>query len=165
MSGFIRKTNRYANFNYNSKNIYFVTFCTYEHKNILADIIPRNENEYPDVIYTELGTVCDGVINKYINEYEVKIPYYVIMPNHVHMIIDFINTENNVYRKGISDVVRGIKSMSKLGLSDRFYEMHGRNIWQRSFYDRIVRNEMEYKELVKYIEENPLKWELDKYYE
>ena len=40
----------------------------------------------------------------------------------------------------------------------------GRRIWQRSFYDHVVRNEQDYAEIWKYIDDNPIKWELDKFY-
>jgi len=40
----------------------------------------------------------------------------------------------------------------------------GLNLWQKSFHDHIIRNEIEYNEIWKYIDENPIKWELDRYY-
>lgn len=74
------------------------------------------------------------------------------MPNHIHLIITI---QENEY-VNISFFVSTLK---------RFVNKEcGRNIWQRSYYDRIIRNEKDYIKIAKYIEENPKKWLLDKYY-
>lgn len=74
------------------------------------------------------------------------------MPNHIHLIITI---QENEY-VNISFFVSTLK---------RFVNKEcGRNIWQRSYYDHIIRNEKDYIKIAKYIEENPKKWLLDKYY-
>ena len=163
ISKFIRKQNRYEHFNYSAKNMYFITFCTYNNAKILSEINTYNKQELPEVKLTELGLLCDQIIKRYNTEYNINIPFYVIMPNHIHLIIDLINSKYNS-NQNVSNIVKAIKSISSRTVSKEFLEKYGKNIWQKSFYDRIIRNEIEYYELCKYIQENPLNWKLDKYW-
>jgi len=82
---------------------------------------------------------------------------YVIMPNHMHMII-VLHPGNGPAKLAptISRIIQQFKgSISK---------QVGFSIWQKSFYDHIIRNDQEYEKIYDYIETNPLKWEEDKYY-
>ncbi len=160
----VRKANRLKSYDYSSKNMYFVTFCTTDKKKILSEITSEEDHELPKIVYTELGVLCDKIITKYNSDGIVEIPYYVIMPNHIHMIIDMTKTDSHKHNVSLPNVIKGMKSMAKNKLSNVFYEAHGSDIWQKSYYDRIIRNEEEYYQLCKYIEENPIKWTLDKYY-
>ena len=74
---------------------------------------------------------------------------YVMMPNHVHMILQ---TEEHTP----SDVIRSFKTMVTKEI--------GTPIFQRSFYDHVIRNEQDYQAVWKYIDENPIKWAEDELY-
>ena len=50
------------------------------------------------------------------------------------------------------------------GVKNKIYPPFNKKVWQRNYYDRIIRNEQEYEKIYEYIENNPLKWEEDKYY-
>ncbi len=84
---------------------------------------------------------------------------YIIMPNHFHLLIE-INDE--ICKYSIMDYIREIKSISTL----KIYDNHDidKKIFQRSFYDHIVRNKEEYNLIYEYIDSNPYKWQNDKYY-
>ena len=85
----------------------------------------------------------------------VGVDEYVVMPNHVHMILVFPQEQCN-----LSAVVGSYKSY----VSKMFHVEHpGVTLWQRSFYDHIIRDENAYCEIKRYIQENPLKWDLDEY--
>ena len=78
------------------------------------------------------------------------------MPNHVHLLLSLQNDP-----QGIAPDVR---------LAVRYYKRRvsqaiGYTVWQKGFYDNIVRSDSEYREIWKYIDENPGKWVLDKYYQ
>ena len=90
---------------------------------------------------------------------------YVIMPNHVHMLLH-ISADDMLEgpmwasaptRKRISNLVRSWKILVTKEL--------GYSIWQRSYYDHIIRGENDYTQILRYIEENPAKWHEDKYYD
>ena len=81
---------------------------------------------------------------------------YVIMPNHVHMIVNISGEPDDRGRSSLRQVVRNIKSYVTKTV--------GFPLWQARFHDRIIRSEDEYKRIWTYIDENPSKWTEDKYY-
>ena len=82
----------------------------------------------------------------------IKLDKLVIMPNHIHMIL-IIDKETSVT---VSRVIKQFK--------EYITKQIGESIWQKSYYDHIIRNEKDYLRIWKYIDENILKWSLDKYY-
>jgi len=83
---------------------------------------------------------------------------YVIMPNHIHLILKI---ERNINGRIISaPTISTVVGQMKRKIS----KLVGFDIWQKSFYDHIIRNQHDYQQIWKYIDDNPLKWELDKYY-
>jgi len=133
-----------------------------------------------DILHVQLseyGVFVDAQIQKICCVYpNVLIDNYVIMPNHIHMLIvidgdtqkthsadDNDMRNNNGTRGGASptkavipQIVQSLKSMT----TKRF----GFNMWQRSYHDHIIRNEAEYHRVYQYINENPQKWIEDCYY-
>lgn len=100
--------------------------------------------------------------NKYDNIYIDK---YTVMPNHIHFIL-FIQGDHtwsplpqmiDWYKTmTTNDYIKGVKS----GLFSSF----DKRLWQRSYFEHVIRDEREYFDIATYISNNPLKWELDKYY-
>ncbi len=139
-----RKQTRLKEFDYSSTAFYFITICTNEHKCVLSNIITQADGTVLNVL-TPYGRVAES--------YLVKIPgmdQYVIMPNHIHMIIH--KTNGNP----IASDVRSFKILVTKAI--------GKSIWQRSFYDHIIRDETDYMIKWKYIDENPAKWADDEYH-
>ena len=89
----------------------------------------------------------------------------VVMPNHVHLLFYLRRQENQSVMKIINwlktittnDYIRGVKAGIFPAYQNRF--------WQRSFYDHIVRNEKDLQYIREYIVNNPIKWNLDRFYE
>ena len=95
------------------------------------------------------------------------------LPNHIHLIIviqeaEGINcgTDKSVpYKKyDIPNVVGKFKAGVTRNVGNAFMHSAKQQIWQRSFHDHIIRDEKDYQKIWKYIDENPLKWELDCFY-
>lgn len=85
------------------------------------------------------------------------------MPNHVHLIlISFRNDIDDTDRSKmtISKLIQQFKSSCTKEI--RKIAIDNINVWQRSFYDRIIRDERELHYIRRYIEQNPLKWDLEK---
>lgn len=148
-----RKLPRLSGFDYSSPNYYFVTICTHNRKLIFGTTDSLNE----------LGLIAEselvGIEKHYSN---VRLDKYVIMPNHVHAIIaiDEVETERSRPFPTLSTIV----GLYKSGVSKRIHEIYPNAVvWQKSFYDKVIRNEAAYLEVWQYIDENPLKWELDEY--
>lgn len=101
----------------------------------------------------------------------IEIDYFIVMPNHLHFILivnvvdaKFASTTNEPpedrTKMLVSKIIQQFKRASTLEIKQQNAGEKFR--WQRSFYDRIIRNEKELYNIRKYITENPLKWQLEK---
>ena len=168
-----RKKNRLADFDYSQPGAYFITVCTKDHKCILSTIVGADAHISPNTptpvgadAHIGLGIVLTST-GKVVEKYIKSIPgigAYVIMPNHVHMMLH-ISAKNAVQgpmwasaptEASIPSLVRSWKILVSKEL--------GESIWQRSYYDHVIRDEEDYVTKVQYIEENPAKWFYDDYF-
>ena len=149
-----RKKNRLEKYDYSSVGAYFITVCTLDRKELFWDnsvgaIIDRPQ----DVPLSLYGKIVDECIKNIFERYEmVSVDYYVIMPDHIHLLIRIHSDKNG--RSMVAPTVGNIVRQFKGSVTKRI----GRPIWQKSFYDHIVRNSKDYDETVKYIYENPMRW-------
>lgn len=135
-----------------------MTVCTQNRVNILSEIVGDDAHIVPIVKLTEFGMV----VQKYIHGI-VGIDKYVIMPNHIHLIIIIPGHENGTMwasspttKQSISQIIKSFKTLVTKQI--------GYSIWQRSFHDHIIRDETEYRKIWEYIDTNPQKWEEDCFY-
>lgn len=142
-----RKKLRLNGFDYSTNGAYFVTLCTINGKCILSSIRKSGNYSYPEVKLTDIGLI----VKKYMNNIP-GITYYVIMPNHIHLIVEKENILNSV----LSNDIRSFKTLVTKEV--------GFQIWQSSFYDHIIRDDYDYNVHLQYINDNPIKWCEDKYY-
>ena len=102
---------------------------------------------------SKIGIVIENEIYKLNTVYEnIKVDKYQIMPNHIHLII-FIYEDSNGRTQFAPTISRIIKQFK-----GSITQQIGFSIWQKSFYDRIIRNEKEYQSVWNYIHNNPLKY-------
>jgi len=131
---FRRKTNRLKDFGYISPHTYFITICTANRKQIF------DNNE----IVSEMV--------KHLKEPAYKLNYqilaYCFMPDHVHLLVGA-----NEAHADLIKFIKHFKQKTGYGLKRR----HGINLWQRSFYDHILRKEESVIETVRYIFNNPVR--------
>ena len=151
-----RKPIRLSKWDYSSQYAYHVVFCTKRKENLLSRI---ESNGYETrVILSDIGQNLDSVIKLVLIENPfLDITEYAIMPNHVHLLIKLNSDEMN-----INNIVGMIKARTTK-LSRR--ENPGIELWQRGFYDHIIRNEYDWLRTLKYIADNPAKWCEDEYFQ
>ena len=169
-----RKPTRWSEIDYSTEGLYFITICTQNRQCILSEIVgnisPTDADrpvgggalDAPRVVLTPIGKIiekhllaCNKIPNIFIDQ-------YVIMPNHIHIIV------------GIS---RGVEAPPPTrspanALIPHFVSTFKRfcnakiekNIFQRSFFDHVIRNGQEYAEISKYIAKNPQTWREDSLY-
>jgi REP element-mobilizing transposase RayT len=159
-----RKPNRIRHYDYSQNGAYFITVCTQDRRKILSDIVGDDAHIVPKPY--------GRIVEKYIRNVP-EIETYVIMPDHIHMIIRLddgsmwastpTNATNNDHpganthippKQSISSIVRSIKTLTSKEI--------GESIFQRSYYDHVIRNQADYDEIWQYIENNPKKWALDR---
>ncbi|MBR3952765.1 MAG: transposase [Oscillospiraceae bacterium] len=155
-----RKHHRLPGYDYSRNGYYFVTICTEDRKplfwkNAGADII-RPQNDDTDLLLSETGVIVKNAIENISEHYHgVFVDRYCIMPNHVHLIIAIMLKENGriISAPTVSRVIGQMKRYAS--------KKCGYPIWQKSFYDEIIRSQSAYDEISEYIFENPMKWEED----
>lgn len=149
-----RKNIRLNDYNYSSNGAYFITICTKNKENLLWKNVGANcVRPLEQLPLSKIGIVVENEIHKLNTIYEnIKVDKYQIMPNHIHFII-FIYEESNGRTQFAPTISRIIKQFK-----GSITKQIGFSIWQKSFYDRIIRNEKEYQEVWNYIHNNPLKY-------
>lgn len=149
-----RKNIRLNDYNYSSNGAYFITICTKNKENLLWKNVGANCVRPLDQLpLSKIGIVVENEIHKLNTIYEnIKADKYQIMPNHIHLII-FIYEDSNGRTQFAPTISRIIKQFK-----GSITKQIGFSIWQKSFYDRIIRNEKEYQEVWNYIHNNPLKY-------
>ena len=154
-----RKPNRLTEYDYSTPNAYFITVCTQNRKNLfwtdVEAVIDRPEN----IPLTNLGMMVKQVIYDITRHYPaITVDHAVVMPNHIHLLLQ-INTDVDgrpMAAPTISTVINQTKGIisKKAGFS----------VWQKGFYDHVIRGEQDYSDILTYIERNPGKWTEDKLY-
>ena len=149
-----RKNIRLNDYNYSSNGAYFITICTKNKENLLWKNVGANCVRPLDQLpLSKIGIVIENEIYKLNTVYEnIKVDKYQIMPNHIHLII-FIYEDSNGLTQFAPTISRIIKQFK-----GSITKQIGFSIWQKSFYDRIIRNEKEYQSVWNYIHNNPLKY-------
>ena len=150
MSRPVRKHPRLSGFDYAKNGAYFITICTAERKQILSRVIPGDGvTASAATELTDIGQVAERHV--------LRIPglqAYVIMPNHIHLLL-LLDDTANPGRRSVSNLIRSFKTMVTKAV--------GIPIWQTSFHDHIIRSEQDYLNCWNYIATNPDKWALDRY--
>ena len=167
-----RKKNRLENYDYSSCGAYFLTICTQNRRSLLSQIVGGAPCDSivgvdvpgdPTVKLLPYGIVADKYINQFNEFYDnITVDHYVIMPNHIHILL----LVGNDGSPGTSTPTKPTSTVSHfVSTFKRFCNKEcGENIWQRGFYDHIIRCREDYGEIRKYIYENPMRWYYDKLY-
>ena len=150
-----RKKNRLNNYDYSNCGAYFLTICTADRRNLLWRNAPSDVGAIidrpSDIELSQYGMTVDKAINDIPLIYPVvEIDYYVIMPDHIHLLLSIHADENG--RPMVAPTVSRIVQQMKCCVSKRTEHP----IWQKSFFDHIIRNKEDYEKHAKYIYENPL---------
>ena len=154
-----RKENHLKDYDYSSAGAYFVTICTQGKRCVLSDIV--GEGLAPPVVkLTSYGKIADEQVRQIEGRYPtVQVDRYVIMPNHIHMLLSIRNEAGGASPSPtLMDVVRVFKSQTTRQCGC------GEKLFQRSFYDHVVRNEDDYQGIWNYIDGNPFRWREDRFY-
>lgn len=142
-----RKSPRLPKFDYSSNQYYFLTLCTHNRVCLFGQLPEMND--------------LARIVQAHIENLEkiragVKVDKYVIMPNHVHMIISL---------QDCSTSVSYLLALFKTGVTKQIRQKYPQlKVWQRSFHDHLIRNEADYQRIWMYIDTNPIRWEMDCFY-
>ena len=175
-----RRSIRLKGYDYTKAGAYFITICTAQHQHLFGDIVngEMQLSRYGETVRFN----WDNLPKRYRN---VELDAFIIMPNHVHGII--VLTDNGLEGAGLeslsvesdkllvkpaptktklhglSEIVRGFKTFSARRIN-QIRRMTGVSVWQRGYYEHIIRNEESLMAIREYIINNPLCWEKDQLY-
>jgi putative transposase len=151
-----RQSIRLSHFDYSRVGTYFVTACTQNRECLLGEVIEDGK-----VRLSPAGRTVEWTWNDLPRYYpHVLLDAFVVMPNHVHGILVLKELEPRPRRQALSEVVRAFKSFSARRINKR-RSTPGLPVWQRNYYERVIRDEDEMAAVRRYIIENPLRWATD----
>lgn len=148
----VRKPNRLVGFDYSSSNTYFLTICVNDKRRIFGKVVgvpigrPRCE-------LSKYGRVVDEAINNIEKKYNnIKLEKYVVMPDHIHLLVTVTSDKNG--RPMGSPTIPNMVNQLKGYVTKRI----GFSVWQKLYYDHVIRDEEDYNTKWAYIENNPSTW-------
>ena len=158
-----RRSIRLKGYDYSQSGAYFLTICTQNRECLFGGI--------------ENGSVCLNGYGKIASEtwdwlskryYYLQLEKWVIMPNHLHGIIKINNaacrggsrTAPTPTIKPLGRIIGAYKTVSTKQIN-QIRNTPGISVWQRNYYEHIIRNDDEYKRITDYIMNNPKTWEKD----
>jgi REP element-mobilizing transposase RayT len=181
-----RKSIRLKGYDYSSPGYYFITICVKNGRKMFGNVVDGQ------LELTECGTIAErNLINIPHHVKDVIVDKYVVMPNHVHIIVvvgtryiasdtRYIASDKRTpYMASLQDngdvgtpYMVSVQAKSKQTLSKAMQQYKASvsrdtaisGLWQPRFYDEIIRNEEAYRNIWRYIDENPMRWNEDMYY-
>ena len=181
-----RKQNRLSEYDYGQEGAYFVTLCTQNRARLFQTELPgvgndlcviphgpwaipgktdiAKQNDTQVVPYDAIPeNTANQIIHKWVRETMNKFPniaidQYVVMPDHLHLIVTI--KERHAGRS-LPDVMQFFKTMTTneymRGVRDGILIPFNGKLWQKSYYDHVIRNQQDYNEVWEYIQNNPIK--------
>jgi REP element-mobilizing transposase RayT len=166
-----RRSIRLKDYDYTKAGAYFVTICTWNRECLFGDILDGK------IQLNEFGQIVDEFLRRIHGHFrDVKINEFIIMPNHFHgiMLIESDDvgaihelplrnaTEHKQQRRRmLLPKIIGWLKMNSAKCINQIRNTHGVPVWQKNYYEHIIRNEDELNRIREYIINNPLKWTED----
>ncbi|MDJ1168825.1 transposase [Roseofilum sp. BLCC_M154] len=150
-----RRSIRLPEYDYSQPGFYFVTICIYQRECLLGKI------EDGMMKFSRYGQVVeDNWFNLTKIYSHIALNIFVIMPNHFHGIIEIKEQDK---KHDLAKIIRTFKTFSARRIN-QIRSMKGIPVWQRGYYEHIIRDEGSLATIQQYIMDNPLKWETDELY-
>jgi REP element-mobilizing transposase RayT len=169
-----RKSIRLQYYDYGQPGFYFITICTNKRRCLFGEV------NSDTMILNHFGKIAhqNWLHTENLRD-NVKLGAFVVMPNHMHAIFQIINCANNVVgaycnttlprrfkspSNSVGAIVRGYKSTVTRQINEIAKEP-GHKIWQRNYYEHIIRNQESLNRITEYININPKLWEKNTYFQ
>ena len=157
-----RRSIRLQDYNYSQNGVYFVTICAQNRACLFGQIIDEKMklNNAGEMIHEEWSQLSERFNF-------IQLDHYVIMPNHFHGIF-FIKTRENCVTKNsnIGVIIGAFKSITTHkyinGVKKNHWPVFNGKLWQRNYYEQVLRDEESLYRAREYIINNPINWKSDK---
>ena len=150
-----RKQPRLPDYDYSQNGAYFVTICSKNKAHLFGNIVGAGHLAGPHVELSSIGAVVDQHIRCIPQSYpDVFVDSFVVMPNHIHLLLRFDRASGPAGcpapTGNLSKIIGALKS-----LCSREAKMP---LWQRGYYEHVIRNQEDYLACLEYVDGNPAKW-------
>ena len=148
-----RKPNRIDGYDYSTSGAYFITVCTAGREKLFWSAVGADIIRPQDVPLSPMGKIAEQGILQMAAHYEnITVDRHCVMPDHIHILLRMESDGNGrmISAPTVSTAVGSLKRWVSRQI--------GRPIWQKSFYDHAIRNQLDCDEIWQYIENNPLKY-------
>lgn len=155
-----RKHPRCSSFDYSNSGAYFITICTTDKKQLFS-YIEKQPDQLPTIKLKPCGEILQQQLLLLEDRYpHVKIARYVIMPEHIHILLHLKSKtaeeqDANLSRADLNSVICTFKSLTVRMIKKQFPEIE--SVFQTSFFEHIIRNPNDYRETEYYIVNNPVR--------
>ena len=151
-----RKSPRLTDYDYSQEGAYFVTICTQNRLCLFGEVAD-------DVMQLNAaGMMVEGCFDELQSRFaSLKVDCQVVMPNHVHAIL-ILNDQSVSVVKAVQWYKSKTTNGYMKGVKTSDWQPFPSKLWQRSFYDHVIRHDADLSRIREYISVNPAKWALDK---
>ncbi len=165
-----RRSIRLKEYNYSQSGYYFVTVCARGRDFLFGDIVDG------EMVLNEYGKILASCWHDLPDHYDnVELDRFIIMPNHVHAIIIVgaglprpnTTAQGNIGREDRAPTLGQIVAYYKYGTTKQINKLRNagiKKIWQRNYYEHVIRNDNDLTNIREYIVNNTSKWQDDEYY-
>jgi len=161
-----RHSIRLKGYDYSQPGAYFITICTHNREYLFGDVVNGK------MTLNECGKLIEFTWYDLPNHNpHIALDTFTIMPNHIHGIVNIYDViivgagsepaPTTTIRRGLPEIVRQFKTFSSKRIN-QINQTPGAPMWQRNYYEHIIRNEDELNRVREYILNNPLQWEFDR---
>ena len=150
-----RKIMRWTGFDYTTAADYFITIVVHDRLSLFGRVEADHVNLSPagEMVRDTLGVLLDRYP-------DVEMLQQVIMPNHIHLVIGKYDERVSVL--GMMEWFKGITTYRYgVGVKEHGWPRYHDKLWQRSFYDHVIRNQRAFEYIMRYVYENPIRWTAD----
>lgn len=162
-----RKSIRLKEYDYSSNGAYFVTICTQNREILFGDILNSI------MVLNNDGIIVRQHITLLSQRFPIQIPIYQIMPNHLHLMIMIVGANHDspekravreppLRKRSLLSQIIGYLKMNITKSIHQNIKNHNMPIWQRNYFEHIIRNEKDLEKISEYIMSNPLLWGRDR---
>lgn len=161
-----RRSIRLQRFDYRHPNAFFITLCARERQHLFGHITdgvlqPTALGFLAQQLWPTIGIHANHAVPEEL----------VLMPNHLHAVLQITVAANSTTREAFGKAVPGsLPTLMKSFKSTVTREARrqglttGKSIWQRGYYEHVIRNEQDYLRILEYMADNPRRWEQDRFY-